>query len=156
MKTFKLNKQFTVICERVKTRMAFKHTAVVLDNGSEIHRTKVCYLNRTWESYEFQSVLHQAINGTFPVKQAKRFIATVDKRERGQVAPQLKMVAAMCALGDLLCSKPEEQNAFKKRILGTLPGMDFPDDFDALPEEEKARRLNAGAAVLVAPEKVTL
>jgi hypothetical protein len=50
----------------------------------------------------------------------------------------LKMV---CAIGKLLCDTPEEKNNWNKRMLSTQPGIDIPEDFDKLPEEEKTRRL---------------
>ena len=50
----------------------------------------------------------------------------------------LKMV---CAIGKLLCDTPEEKNNWNKRMLSTQPGIDIPENFDSLPEEEKTRRL---------------
>ena len=45
-------------------------------------------------------------------------------------------------MGELLGNTAKEKVDFKKRILGTLPGISFPDDFDGLPDEEKERRIN--------------
>ena len=57
MRLFKINKEYTAICEVKKTRIAFKHTAILLKNGYEIDQVKICYQNRTWERYQFESVL---------------------------------------------------------------------------------------------------
>jgi hypothetical protein len=43
----------------------FKHTAVLLHNGSEVYKTKVCYLNRTWECFTYETVLFRAVEGYF-------------------------------------------------------------------------------------------
>ena len=62
MKLFKLNKDYSVACEWQNTRSGFRHVAVVLNNGTEVNRVKVTYLNRTWEAYEFETVLLKAID----------------------------------------------------------------------------------------------
>ena len=54
----------------------------------------------------------------------------------------LKMV---CALGDVMTDKQEEQNDFKKRMLNAGlgdKGLSFPSDWETLTEEEKSLRLN--------------
>ena len=44
--------------ETKPTRVAFKHEVWVLD-GLERTEAKVCYLNRTWESFRYQTALHK-------------------------------------------------------------------------------------------------
>ncbi len=61
MQVFKLNKDYSVICEWQGTRSGFRHVAVIMRNGYEIGRVKCTYLNRTWECYQFQSVLQKAL-----------------------------------------------------------------------------------------------
>ena len=51
------NVECTFICESQDTRHGFRH---VLKNGFGI-QCKICYLNRTWETYQFQSLLQKAI-----------------------------------------------------------------------------------------------
>lgn len=51
---------FTVYCESVSTRNGFKHVASVFDNGLVKFETKINYINRTWESFQFESVLNKA------------------------------------------------------------------------------------------------
>lgn len=47
-----------VNCSASRTRHGFAHHAkTIMPDGSEIAKT-VHYLNRTWESYRFQTVLH--------------------------------------------------------------------------------------------------
>jgi hypothetical protein len=62
MRSFKLSEQYSVVCEWKKTRNGFKHEATLLFNGREAGKAKICYLNRTWEAFEFESVLHECIN----------------------------------------------------------------------------------------------
>lgn len=60
-----------------------------------------------------------------------------------------KSVAMVAAMGEILCNSPKEVNDWKKRMLiAGVPGISFPDDFDNLPEEERARRINTALEVL--------
>jgi hypothetical protein len=66
------NYQYRINCQRGKTRNGFKHVATLespyknpnLNNAIEwipLYTSKCFYLNRTWESYEFQSVIYKLI-----------------------------------------------------------------------------------------------
>lgn len=62
MKIFKLNKTLCVVCQSESTRSGFRHLAtLVADNCREIAKVKMCYLNRTWERFEFESVLKKLL-----------------------------------------------------------------------------------------------
>ena len=66
MKIFKLDEQYEVVCNWEKTRNGFRHIAVLHSNGTEVARAKCVYYNRTWESYEYESVLIKIICNNFP------------------------------------------------------------------------------------------
>ena len=148
MREFRLNKVFTVVCESEKTRYGFRHLAKLLENGNQVNKTKACYYNRTWESYEFQSVVHWLIVLHFDKRTAARLKKAVDKKERGIESKRFRPVKAMVALGNLLGDTAEERAGFSKRIMSTVPGVSFPEGFDELPAEERERRLTAAAEVL--------
>lgn len=61
MRTFQINKNVEIVCRSEGTRYGFRHLANLLYNGYERGNNKVCYYNRTWERYEFQTVLRGAI-----------------------------------------------------------------------------------------------
>lgn len=62
MRQFTLSDKYSVVCESSDTRNGFKHTATLLTNGRDTGESVKCnYLNRTWESYEYQSVLYKLI-----------------------------------------------------------------------------------------------
>jgi len=61
MKLFNFDDQYSVICEFKSTRHGFKHEAILLRNGSELEKTKVCYSNRTWESYTYATTIHKLL-----------------------------------------------------------------------------------------------
>ena len=54
-------KNYNFICEYKNTRSGFKHECTVLNSANvQIGFAKICYMNRTWESYTFQTVLKKA------------------------------------------------------------------------------------------------
>jgi len=57
MKLFKINENVNIVCDSINTRSGFKHTATLFINGCERENTKICYLNRTWERFQYESVL---------------------------------------------------------------------------------------------------
>lgn len=64
-KTFKINDTYTIICETSKTRNGFKHTAHLLRNNQDTgEKVKINYINRTWETYTYQSVINKLISSS--------------------------------------------------------------------------------------------
>ena len=75
MKMFRVNNKYSIVCETGNTRNGFKHIATLMRNGQSIDKTKICYLNRTWEAYTYQSVLLQLLDKTNMLtdKEKRRF-----------------------------------------------------------------------------------
>ena len=159
MKTYNFGEGYQVNCRSEKTRYGFRHLCELTQNYNVLAKTKACYYNRTWESYEFQSVIHQAIGIAFgaggrrkntpdQIALIKQYKDEIDARARGIEAKRFDPVKMVCAFGALLTSNPEERANWDKRMLSTIPGIDFPDDFDQLPVEEQQRRLDKAKEVL--------
>jgi len=77
MKIFNLSKVYNVVCDWQNTRYGFRHIAVLHKNGFEIGRAKCCYYNRTWESFEFASVLAKIIDTYFENKEKEKFLKVI-------------------------------------------------------------------------------
>lgn len=79
MKIFKLNNIYSIVCTWSSRRGGFKHTATLMQNGHEIDSAKCTYVNRTWERFEYQSVLRHLLGQTLELtdKEKKRFIKKV-------------------------------------------------------------------------------
>lgn len=83
MKIFKVNKSVDVVCDSQNTRHGFRHVATYMLNGQERDSVKINYLNRAWETYEFESVLTKLMNDLIntnridskAVRQFKKMIA---------------------------------------------------------------------------------
>lgn len=146
MKSFKINDNTEILCNWVKTRAAFKHVAELHVNGRFVMETKICYLNRTWESFEFESVISQLLRKAKIMTEDEQRV--VMDRLAGKSTEELNdhfgMIAGIAKLGEILCDTAKEQNDWKSRMIkaGMGEGIMMPDDWDTLSEEDKATRLN--------------
>jgi len=64
MKIFKVDKRISIICRAESTRSGFRHLATLMLNNYERRTFKACYINRTWERYQFESVLYHLADKT--------------------------------------------------------------------------------------------
>lgn len=147
-KLFTIDENTDIQCGSQDTRYGFRHLAILRSHGVRLAETKACYYNRTWERYEYASVIHSAIRKAFP-KEADALIERVDNQALGRINDSFKMVAGIAKLGEILCDKPAEKNDWKARMLKAgLPGVELPDDWDQLGEEENGLRLDKAIASL--------
>lgn len=65
----------------------------------------------------------------------------------------LKAIGMVMALGDMLSRDKKESNDFKKRIVSSVAGIQFPDNWDTLSEEEKVRRLQGVQDIALKTER---
>jgi hypothetical protein len=154
MQTFKINDRLEVVCEYHNTRNGFKHTATLLLDGREQEEVKVNYLNRTWERYEFESVLKKLLDQTRVLSDDQKalFKQKIDGqfREDDPALKQLRAVSAFAALSDIMEPDQQKANEQKLKWLKGLEkqGLTIPDDWDQLSEDEKQRRLDGAIAAL--------
>lgn len=77
MELKKLSKDYTVGLSSESTRNGFRHVAILFKNGRQIAKATANYLNRTWESYTYQSVLHKLIRKEFTEAVANKLIKKI-------------------------------------------------------------------------------
>lgn len=72
---FKLNDKVEIYCESQNTRSGFRHLATLFINGTERDKAKACYINRTWEKFTFETVIHILLEKTdaFTDEEKERF-----------------------------------------------------------------------------------
>lgn len=75
MRVFTLGK-IIVVCEFENTRSGFRHIAVLLINNCERDRAKCCYLNRTWECFQYESVLRKLVANTNTLTKRQKTLFT--------------------------------------------------------------------------------
>lgn len=149
MKTFEINERIKIVCERKKTRIAFKHEATLYVGGHEKETVKVCYQNRTWESYEFRTVMEDLIYKTGALTRDEKAIV-FEFIKNYKEESHFKALQMVAAFGEILCDNQKDKNEWKKRMMkaSLAEGVMFPEDWDSLPEDEKERRLNGGLNAL--------
>jgi len=54
MHTIQIDPEYSVLFYSEGTRNGFRHVAILMRNGYEVEKATMNYLNRTWESYDFQ------------------------------------------------------------------------------------------------------
>jgi hypothetical protein len=155
-KTFNMDKEYSVDCKQQRTGYGFRHVVTLFkyqpyigdpEDGyhQKISTGKGCYYNRTWERYTYQSAIQDAIRkANLPKDVEARLNEWVSegKEPLKQEMAIFGMSAMTAMLGDVLCDTQEEKNVWKKRALTAELPLDFPEDFDALDEDEKTRRLD--------------
>lgn len=77
MKIFNLNNVYSIVCNWKNTRTGFKHTGNLCKNGLSVYETKICYLNRTWERFEYESILKKVIEDYFENKDKEKFLKVI-------------------------------------------------------------------------------
>ncbi|MEI6775164.1 MAG: hypothetical protein WCL18_10780 [bacterium] len=145
MKTFEINKTTIIVCNYQKTRNGFKHTATLIINNNEIDNTKICYQNRTWESYEYETVLHKLLDKTncLSKEEKEEFRNKQQQKSSDDLNQDLKLISNIAKLGELFCNTTKDKNDWKKRMLQAgISGLDIPSNWDTLSETEKEQRLN--------------
>jgi hypothetical protein len=74
MRIFKLNRVYSIACEFQDDKDGFSHLATLLKNGASYgEETSAKYYNRTWEAFEFETVLLKCINDNFEGKEKEKF-----------------------------------------------------------------------------------
>jgi len=110
-------------------------------DGISVYDTKVCYQNRTWERYEYETILKKVVNSYFTNnKQKEKFLKVISINQHKD--DTFKTVRAVCAIGQIFCKDLKERNNWDKRMFSTINGISFPDNWDNLSEEEKRTRLD--------------
>jgi len=145
MKIFKITKDIEVVCESEKTRNGFRHLATLMRNGNEEASGKCCYLNRTWEKYEFQSVLHKVVENDKCLSEEERKICKDFIEGDHTDWSDFKMVNQIAKLGEIFCDNQKDKNDWKVRMLKAglgNKGLEMPEDWDSLDEDTKTARLD--------------
>lgn len=70
---FKVNDHVEIVCDSVGTRYGFRHDARLFVNGQEYgNKAKCCYYNRTWEHFEFETVILKLLEQTNGLTEAEK------------------------------------------------------------------------------------
>jgi len=145
MRIFKINPKIEIVANHENQRDGFRHRATLVLNGKEVDSTTVHYINRTWESYEFQSVMERLVEKTSYLTAEEK--AMVHKWLQGDRTDWsgFKATSMVASLGDVFGQTPKEKNVWKTRMLKAglgSQGLEIPEDWETLPEKTKTARLD--------------
>lgn len=145
MRNFKITEKISILCEWKNTRNGFKHEATLLINGIERDKTKINYLNRTWERFQFETVAKKLIEKTKELNEEEKKECL--KFLKGDLTDwtDFKNTGLIAGLGEVFAENQKDKNDWKKRMLEAglgNKGLSIPKDWESLNEEEKEKRLN--------------
>jgi len=163
-KWFEVDQNISIQCMTQNTSYGFRHVATLyLTSGTganyknERISDKACYYNRTWESFQYESILSSVIGKAFETGAiTKDQKATCDQyikngdRVEDDLKP-LKTIAIVATLGSLFSDSQKTANDWKTRILRaglSNKGLSIPEDWDTLTEDEKTKRLDGAISCL--------
>lgn len=155
IKNFVIDANITLVGMTRNTRNGFLHEVEYRKNGCTIASAKCSYINRTWESFDYESAIDKLLRKMeMSEQEQKRILAICSGKAREESDKMFGSLAAIASLGEIFANTPKEKNDWKVRMLKAgLPGLDVPDDWDTLSEEEKSKRLDKVIAEMK-PKKV--
>lgn len=161
MTFFKINDKLAIGAEVYETRYSWGHKANLYrvrtpeQSDEWIIGDKITYYNRTWERYQFESILYSIV-----AKALKKHLITPEeaqtcndyiKNYQDKNDKWLGTVAHVAKLGEILAPDQKARNDWKTRMLKAGlegQGLIMPEDWDQLSEDEKERRLNGAISTL--------
>ena len=158
MKSFKLNDRMQIVAKYEKTRSGFRHRATLLVDNVEVDEVTVPYLNRTWESYNFESAINKLIDKSPNIapEMKQKFKDKLAGRSHEETKQQFRTIGMVSAMGDIIGGKSRvEKNIWKQRMIkaGLGDAIQMPKDWDKLPEDVKEARLNKVTDFLLEKKK---
>lgn len=145
MKIFKITPEIEVVCDWKKTSYGFKHIATLFVNGQQQESTKRCYYNRTWEAYEYHSVLISIINKSTSLSEEEKKLCLEYANRDHTDWSVFKTTSVIAQLGNLFCDNQKDKNDWKARMIKAgigNRGLEMPEDWDTLDENTKQARLD--------------
>lgn len=143
-RTFNVSSSIRIEAVSEKTSTAFRHLATVYKNGYQVGSGRIPYQNRTWERFEFQSVLNKAVKSSSLAPDEKANTLKWLEGDRTDWS-DFKMTGMVAGLGDVFANTTKEKVAWKSRMLKAglgNKGLDIPEDFGNISVAEQNKRLD--------------
>jgi hypothetical protein len=79
MELFK-HEDYVFVCDSANTRNGFKHECTIFKGSWQLtDKVKINYINRTWESYRYKSVMQKAVDSIKDKAQKELLQAVVER-----------------------------------------------------------------------------
>lgn len=147
-KIFKVSDKLEIHCVSKGNKHGFTHRAVLWENEVKTLEAKSQYINRTWERFEFESVISKLLHRrkVFTADRIQEILNSFANENHKEIDRTFKSIAMVAKMGDIFGQTPKEKNDWKERMLkaglGDM-GLIMPDDWEELDEETKQARLDA-------------
>jgi hypothetical protein len=152
---FRISENITIFARSEKTRNGFRHIAEYYRNGGLVESRSVSYLNRTWESYEYETAISMLLDKMIKNKQINpqdkpKIMAITSGKAKADLDSRFGTISAIAQMGEIFGQTKKESNDWKARMIkaGLGSGISMPEDWDTLSEYEKEKRLNKVIAEL--------
>lgn len=152
-----ITKHLEVKAETYETRNSWGHKAELRQDGEVIATNRIRYYNRTWEPWCYHDVINgllykaekDGLLSPYYLRKFKKMIDNGGRVEAERIKSQMKTTAMVAGLGALFGANQKESNDWKARMLKAgMPGLEMPEDWDELSEDEKQTRLDKVIAEL--------
>ena len=145
-KEFRIDDNTTIIARAEDTRSGFRHVVDIYKDGNLVDSAKVTYQNRTWESFEFETAINKLLDKTgMSDEEKKKIMDRLSGKSHEETEQQFKTIGAIASMGEIFGKGKKEKNDWKLRMLKAgleNKGLQVPEDWDTLSEDEKEKRLN--------------
>ena len=150
MRVFIIDEKTKIVGTTHNTRTGFRHLVKFIVDGKEIESRSVSYYNRTWESYDYQTAIRELLRKMVTSKRltaerAEHIQAICDGRAKAEFDSRFKTLGAIAMMGEIMGETKKEKNDWKTRMFEaglSGYGLEKPNDWDSLSEDEKEKRLN--------------
>ena len=100
---------WAIINEWGNTRNGFKHISTLLHYGNEVAKNNTCYLNRTWESYTYQTSMKNVVasyvreikNRIVDNYKSENHVARLTKTHKANIDKIIAQNATLQQLGEI-------------------------------------------------------
>lgn len=147
-KIFKINDEIEIHCYSRGNKYGFTHRAVMVVKGQRSTEAKCQYYNRTWERFQFESVLNKVLakDKFFTSEQIHMLLNGWAEDNHKEIDKMFGGIAMVAMMGEVFGKDTKEKNDWKERMLkaglGNM-GLEMPPDWNDLDEETKQERLDA-------------
>lgn len=145
MKHYQVSKDIVIECWTMKTRSGTREHALIKQDDVEVAHGSYFWSNRPWQRFTYSEAINNALARAdcFEDPEKAKIMSVVNGEAEADLKQNFGVVSAIAMMGEVLCSDKKEKNEWKARMLKAgLPGLDIPEDWDTLSEDEKESRLN--------------
>jgi len=139
--------EYEIHCFARRNKHGFTHRAIVWLGEEKIAEVKCQYYNRTWERFEFESVISNVLRKAGKTHEhIKEILDNLANENHKEINRTFGSVALVAKMGEVFGQTTKEKNDWKARMLkaglGNM-GLTMPEDWENLDEETKQARLDA-------------